>query len=59
MKSLIYHCKMCDQYTLNPICQKCGEQTTHPAPPKFSPEDKYGKYRRQLKKERQLNKQMK
>ena len=56
MKSLIYHCRTCDQYTLNSNCKKCGEPTIHPAPPRFSPEDKYGKYRRQLKKERELNK---
>ncbi|MFW9880274.1 MAG: RNA-protein complex protein Nop10 [Candidatus Thorarchaeota archaeon] len=57
MKSLIYHCRTCDQYTLKQTCSKCGEPTSNPAPPRFSPEDKYGKYRRQLKKERELSMQ--
>jgi H/ACA ribonucleoprotein complex subunit 3 len=51
MKSLIYHCTACDRYTLFDSCPACGARTMQPAPPRFSPEDKYGKYRRQLKKE--------
>ncbi len=54
MKSLIFHCKDCDRYTLYPSCPKCGAQTVQPAPPRFSPEDKYGKYRRQLRFEQKL-----
>ncbi len=56
MKSLLFHCKSCDQYTLKSTCPNCGARTIQPAPPRFSPEDKYGKYRRQLKKEYELNK---
>jgi H/ACA ribonucleoprotein complex subunit 3 len=43
-------CNKCDMYTLKDMCPRCGSSTTHPYPPKFSPNDKYGKYRRELKK---------
>lgn len=42
-------CSPCKIYTLKEICPKCGEKTTSPEPPKYSPENKYGKYRRALK----------
>jgi len=32
-------------------CPVCGEPTMEVLPPKFSPEDRYGKYRRMLKME--------
>jgi H/ACA ribonucleoprotein complex subunit 3 len=32
-------------------CPKCGEKTNSTKPAKFSPEDKWGKYRRMAKKE--------
>jgi H/ACA ribonucleoprotein complex subunit 3 len=54
MKSLIFQCKACNRYTLYPTCPNCGGTTLQPIPPRFSPEDKYGKYRRQLKKEMEL-----
>jgi H/ACA ribonucleoprotein complex subunit 3 len=50
MKSLLYRCYNCNIYTLKEICPNCQGETTNPAPPRFSPEDKYGKYRRLLKK---------
>lgn len=51
MKSLLYRCKECDRYTLETICPNCGNQTKTPIPPRFSPEDKYGRYRRLIKRE--------
>jgi len=42
-------CMGCGSYTLKETCLKCKENTITPHPPKFSPEDRYGKYRRQLK----------
>jgi rRNA maturation protein Nop10 len=27
-------------------CPECGSDTRHPAPPRYSPEDRYGEYRR-------------
>jgi len=44
-------CPNCKIYTLKEICPKCGGKTYMPIPPKFSPEDPYGKYRRMLRKE--------
>ena len=41
-------CKVCGAYTFKDTC--CG-RTVSPHPPKFSPDDKYGKYRRQVKEE--------
>ncbi|MFB6216348.1 MAG: RNA-protein complex protein Nop10 [Candidatus Aenigmatarchaeota archaeon] len=43
-------CKSCGTYTLRDKCPNCGSETGAPHPPKFSPEDPYGEYRRQLKK---------
>lgn len=36
----------CGKYTLEP---RCHGATQRPLPPKFSLEDKYGKYRREIK----------
>ncbi|MDI6643035.1 MAG: RNA-protein complex protein Nop10 [Candidatus Hodarchaeaceae archaeon] len=44
-------CKSCGAYTLKDMCPACGGQTTTPHPPKFSPLDPYGKYRRILKRQ--------
>tara|TARA_Y100000310_G_scaffold298404_1_gene332332 strand:- start:647 stop:817 length:171 start_codon:yes stop_codon:yes gene_type:complete len=45
----ILKCSKCEKYTLKEKC--CGLKTISPKPPKFSPEDKYGDYRREEKKE--------
>ncbi len=45
----IRKCPSCGIYTLRDSCPICGEKTIEPIPPKFSPEDKYGKYRREMK----------
>ncbi|MDP3640360.1 MAG: RNA-protein complex protein Nop10 [Nanoarchaeota archaeon] len=47
----IRKCDSCGKYTLKEQCPSCGSSTLQPRPPKFSPEDKYGDYRRQVKKE--------
>ena len=39
-------CKLCGEYTFSAACAKCKGKTAPPLPPKFSPEDKYGKWRR-------------
>lgn len=44
-------CRNCGIYTLKVECPECGGKTVSPQPPKFSPEDPYGKYRRKLKRE--------
>jgi len=51
VKVIMRKCPNCKTYTLKEICPKCGGKTYMPIPPKFSPEDPYGKYRRMLRKE--------
>jgi H/ACA ribonucleoprotein complex subunit 3 len=41
-------CTVCSNYTLSENC-KCGGKAVFPVPPKYSPEDKYGGYRRKGK----------
>jgi H/ACA ribonucleoprotein complex subunit 3 len=53
-RSLILQCEKCRGYALKETCPKCGGRAKNPLPPKYSPEDPYGEYRRRLKK---LNKQ--
>jgi H/ACA ribonucleoprotein complex subunit 3 len=47
----IHKCAKCDGYTLKDACPKCGSAAYKTLPPRFSPEDRYGKYRRMMKKE--------
>jgi H/ACA ribonucleoprotein complex subunit 3 len=56
MKMKMRKCPVCYIYTLEDKCPKCGADLKAIYPPKYSVEDKYGKYRRQLKKE-MLNKE--
>jgi len=49
--SSIRFCESCKEYSLRDVCPKCGAKTILPKPPKYSPEDKYGDYRRQAKEE--------
>jgi len=42
-------CTKCKVYTLETKCPKCKSETIRPLPPKYSPEDKYGEYRRKYK----------
>jgi len=45
MKWLMRKCTQCSRYTLKNTCPDCGGSTTIPHPAKFSPDDKYAKYR--------------
>lgn len=38
-------CPACGAYTFKESCPKCKGKTGDPAPAKFSPDDKYVKYR--------------
>jgi len=38
------------------VCGRCCSRTETPIPPRFSPEDRYGEYRRRLKKEQMKSK---
>ncbi|MBU1198353.1 MAG: ribosome biogenesis protein [Nanoarchaeota archaeon] len=44
----ILKCPKCHSYGLSEKC-KCGNVRDRPKPPKYSPEDKYGDYRRKFK----------
>jgi len=46
--SLLF-CKTCSEYTMKETCPRCGFRSVSPAPPRFSPEDRYGEYRRRMK----------
>jgi len=44
-------CPNCKRYTLKEVCPYCGKKTVSPHPPKYSPQDKFGKFRREALKE--------
>ncbi|NIA04322.1 MAG: RNA-protein complex protein Nop10 [Nitrospiraceae bacterium] len=46
MSVKILKCEKCGNYFLSETCPICGGKCVTPEPPKFSLEDKYGKYRR-------------
>ncbi len=47
-ESLLRVCRACGRYTLRAECPGCGAATRTPHPARFSPSDRYGKYRRLL-----------
>ncbi len=49
MRFLLRKCRGCGRYTLKEVCPECGSPTTSAHPPRYSPEDKYAKYRRMAK----------
>lgn len=48
--SKLRYCTQCKSYTLEEKCKVCGRDTITKGPARFSPEDRYGKYRLALKK---------
>lgn len=51
---LLRKCEKCGGYTLRvDVCPVCGGRVRVPHPPKFSPDDKYLRYRMALKRESQ------
>ena len=48
--SNLFYCKNCNLYTLESVCNKCKMVTICKNPPRFSPQNHYGTYRRKLKK---------
>lgn len=52
MKTSLRKCRSCDEYTLKDKCPRCGAMTIVPIPARYSPEDRWGEYRRMLIKER-------
>jgi H/ACA ribonucleoprotein complex subunit 3 len=52
---LLRKCEKCGKYTLKKEqCPHCDGKVRVPHPPKFSPDDKYLRYRMALRKEAQL-----
>ena len=45
MRFQLRKCTKCNRYTLKEMCNKCGEYTINVHPAKFSPDDKYLRYR--------------
>ena len=48
MTNHLLKCTKCGSYGISEECS-CGSKRSPPKPPKYSPEDKYGKYRRLYK----------
>jgi H/ACA ribonucleoprotein complex subunit 3 len=45
MKFQLRRCPDCKRYTLREQCPKCDSKTVTAHPAKFSPDDKYARYR--------------
>ncbi len=45
----ILTCQTCSLYTMKQLCPKCSGKTVEAKPPKFSLDDKYASYRREVK----------
>ena len=56
MSEHILRCPKCERYTMKDTCPKCNEKTLTTIPAKYSPEDPYGAYRREAKRETLKNK---
>ncbi|HEV2166463.1 MAG TPA: RNA-protein complex protein Nop10 [Thermoplasmata archaeon] len=47
-ESILRFCPGCRSYTLRGACGTCGAPTRTPHPARFSPQDRWAKYRRAL-----------
>ena len=47
----IHICHSCKIYTMKEECPNCSSRAVFAKPPRFSPTDKLGKYRREAKEE--------
>ena len=47
----ILKCTKCNKYTISEKCPDCNIIAVNPKPAKYSPQDKYAKYRRIAKQE--------
>ena len=53
----LFKCPKCKEYTLSQKqCPKCEGPVMDPKPAKYSPQDKYGVYRRKAKRQASLEK---
>ncbi|MCL2510298.1 MAG: hypothetical protein FWF07_04375 [Methanomassiliicoccaceae archaeon] len=46
MPSALRRCASCGRYSTKDHCPSCRSATVCPVPAKFSPDDRYGEYRR-------------
>ena len=44
----LWRCRDCRRYTFGEVCPACGAPTGNPHPARWSPEDRYARYRRAL-----------
>ncbi|MCK9297997.1 RNA-protein complex protein Nop10 [Methanoculleus sp. YWC-01] len=49
MSNRIRRCPHDRRYTLSPVCPVCGRSCRPAHPARFSPEDRYGSYRRTVR----------
>ncbi|MBI4362136.1 MAG: RNA-protein complex protein Nop10 [Euryarchaeota archaeon] len=49
MRTKFWRCPQCRRYTLEHTCPRCQAETRNPIPPRFSPHDPFGRYRRMAK----------
>ncbi|MCD6480143.1 RNA-protein complex protein Nop10 [Candidatus Bathyarchaeota archaeon] len=50
---LLRYCDRCDRYTLGDRCPLCGGHVRIPHPAKFSPDDRYQRYRLEMRRRRE------
>ena len=48
MRNLLFKCRNCSRYTMEENCPKCGRATVMAATARYSPDDKYARYRSPL-----------
>jgi H/ACA ribonucleoprotein complex subunit 3 len=48
VKSLMLKCVECGRYTISEKCPNCGGRTVTVHPARYSPDDKYARYRSPL-----------
>ncbi|MCI4317300.1 MAG: RNA-protein complex protein Nop10 [Thermoplasmata archaeon] len=46
--SILRRCRECGRYSLHAACPGCGSPTSTPHPARFSPQDRWARYRRAL-----------
>jgi H/ACA ribonucleoprotein complex subunit 3 len=47
-ESILHVCRACSRYTFADLCPQCHGPTRNPHPARYSPQDRWGKYRRAL-----------
>ena len=46
MRTSLRKCRNCNLYTMKEKCPQCGAPSSPSIPPRYSPDDRYGEYRR-------------